>query len=697
MASTRITRLKRNVQAILQNNAQREGLLHAVLRGREGRRKALAALPDNGQSLRKQTRTVKVHAQTHLDQLIDTFMQNARKRGVHVYLARDGHEATAIIVQILYRHRARLVLKSKSLTSEEIELNHPLEEAGFQVVETDLGELIIQLAQEKPYHLVFPAVHHTASEVARLFEQVMEGPIPEEPQDIMDRVRAFLRPIFLQGEVGITGANVAIAKTGGILIETNEGNGRLVSSIPPVHIVLFGIEKLVERLEDAFALIRAHPLFAVGQPLTTYVSWLHGKNPDGQGPREAHYILLDNGRQRMRQDPVLSDALNCIRCGACMNGCPTYGVTGGHVFGHIYPGPMGIPWTAGVHGLDYAAAFAPLCISCGVCKEYCPADIDLPFLIAEVKDRYHRLSGEPHPLSDRMMMASETLARLGSATAPLSNWMLRCRPFRYLLAWTLGVAPQRRFPPFQRKTLRHRFQPQPPTSPIQKIAFFADVAYMYQFPDRALRAIRYLETLGCEVSLPPQRGSGYPYVAYGDLNQARKVARYNIDHLFPIVETGGDIVALEPTAVYALRHTYSKLLPEDERAQILARHTYGLFEYLYDVLRYRPTSATLAGRRLGFHLACHQRGHGDGHAARTWLEAQGAKVVLIETGTCCGMGGTFGMKAGVLGYELAQAVGEPLFEQFRQAGVEAIVTESNVCSIHLEEGTGLPVKHPLEV
>ena len=703
MADDRYTRLEEKIKTALREKPRRTQLYNAMKRGRDSRRTAIGALP-GGEAFREEVRQIKVRCQGQMDDLVDRFAEKARARGAMVFMAEDGQAAIAYVLKLAAEKKARTVAKSKSLTSEEIEINHPLEDAGMEVIETDLGELIIQKVHEKPFHLVFPAVHKTAGEVAEIFKRVTGEDVPVDVDAIMKLVRKYLRPIFLDADIGMTGANVGVAETGAILIETNEGNARLVSSIPDVHICIMGREKVVDTTEDALVMMMAHPISAVGQHTTTYVTWMSGRSPlgagDGRGPRESHIVILDNGRSKMKADPLFSDALNCIRCGACMNICPTYGVVGGHAFGYIYPGPIGIPWTSEVHGLEKAGDFAHLCISCGLCKEICPAQIDIPMMIAGVKDRDSEI--HPHTRVNKLLMAAEKMAKLGSATAPVSNWFMRNGLFRWVMEKTSGIDRRRNLPKFSRQTLEMRFQkrgPSPVKNPVRRVAFFMDLYANYNAPELGMAAIERLEALGCEVIIPPQRGCGYPYIGYGDLKQARKVAQENVDYLAPYVAQGYDVVATEPTATYCLKVSYPKLLDKADAAVSVAAHTHEFFEFIETLekdLQEREKSA-LTGRCFGFHIPCHQRPLGAGTHAMSFLRRRGAEVELIETGTCCGMGGTFGLKAGLLGYELAQAVGEPLFDGFRSTGVEAIVTESSVCSIHLGEGTGLQVWHPLEL
>ena len=459
MLKGRYQQLEEKIDRALEARSSRTALYRAMKRGRDSRHKAVGALP-GGEGFRNAVRSVKVRCLDQQDELVDRFARKVRQRGAEVFRANDGPAAIAYILDIVNKRGARTVAKSKSLTSEEIEVNHPLEAAGVDVIETDLGELIIQKVKEKPFHLVFPAVHKTAVEVAEIFREVTQEDVPNDVDAIMRIVRKYLRPIFLNADIGMTGANVGVAETGAIVIETNEGNARLVSSIPDVHICIMGCEKIVDTVEDALQMMLAHPISAVGQHLTTYVTMMGGRSPlgtgNGRGPRESHIIILDNGRSRMREDPLFKDALNCIRCGACMNICPTYGVVGGHTFGYIYPGPIGIPWTSEVHGLDKAAEFAPLCVSCGLCKEICPAGIDIPMMIAGVKDRDGEENG--HPRVNRVLMAAEGMAKFGCATAPVSNWMMRNRAFRWAMEAFTGIDRRRALPPFRRQTLAKWFR-----------------------------------------------------------------------------------------------------------------------------------------------------------------------------------------------------------------------------------------------
>ncbi len=700
MPSTRYERLTEKIRESIANPKNSHALMHCMQRGRDKRSEALAVLP-GGAAFRDEVKKVKDQCIENLPGLLDQFVENARKRGAHVFLAKDGAAAIDYVLRLAIARGVKTIAKSKSLTTEEIEINHPLIEAGLKVIETDLGELIIQLVDEKPYHLVFPSVHKMAEDVAEIFAKATGKPVSSDIPSIMKVVQAYLRPIFLEAQMGMTGANIGVAETGAIVIETNEGNGRLVSSIGDCHVCVMGMEKIVATVEEAMLMVLAHPVSASGQLPTTYVTWMGGRLPlgegDGRAPRESHIIILDNGRTAMREDQDMREALSCIRCGACMNVCPTYGVVGGHTFGYIYPGPIGIPWTAQVHGLEKAGDFAPLCISCGLCKEICPAQIDMPMMIAEVKHRDAKTHNRPR--ADEVMMGADSAARLASACAPLANAAMNIGPVRSLMESVAGIDSHRKLPPFKRGTFMKTFARRAPRGAggIRKVAFFVDVYANYNAPELGMAAVEALEAAGCEVVVPDQQSSGYPYIAYGDLDRARETAAYNVARFAPYAEKGYDIIATEPTAAYALRVSYPKLLRKSGKSKRVSERTYELFEYLLQIEASNTTtqSAQFAGKRYGFHVSCHQRPLGAGNGAMEWLTRHGAQVELIETGTCCGMGGTFGMKGGALGYELSMEVGKPLFTKFKESGVDAIITESSVCAIQLAEGTGLPLMHPL--
>jgi L-lactate dehydrogenase complex protein LldF len=709
--------LTQEIRSDLKNKAASQKLWTAMERGRANRAATIQSLGLDLEEFKEASRSIKLDASASRAALVDQFINKIRANGGEVFVARKGDEAIEYIAKVCKRAEATTLVKTKSLTSEEIELNHGLERLGIKAIETDLGELVCQVAGEKPSHLVFPAIHKSAKDIADLFSKEYGEQISEDPSDILSHIRAHLRSVFLGAKVGVTGANVGIAESGTIIIETNEGNGRLVTSIPKIHVVIIGMEKIVAKWSDAPALIQAHPISATGQLLTVYVSMISSHVPlAGQSEgREYHVIILDNGRTKMQEDPWFSDALNCIRCGACMNICPTYGIVGGHTFGYIYPGPIGIPWTANVHGVD-KAAFANLCISCGLCKEICPVDIDMPLMISKVKEKEIKEDGQLTVNS--FFASSDRLARFASATAPVSNWLMRTRTSRYLLEKTFGVDRRRSLPSFQRKRLRSRVaEMNLPRNPgAKKIVFFPDLYADYNDPELGVRAVALIEELGYAVEIPERlKWSGMPYISYGEIEKATMIAAQNLEVLSQFVDEGCEIVSTEPTAVYMMREVYPKLIQNYDgpiqklggdaaKAKLLStalkveKVSKSFFEFIERDLPDARLTRSYENAEIGFHIPCHERALSSGKPAISFLERAGYTVNVVETGTCCGMAGTFGMKHGPLGYDLSMAVGEKLFERFRESGYKIIATESSVCSTQLTDGLqDVKVLHPLHM
>jgi Fe-S oxidoreductase len=376
-----------------------------------------------------------------------------------------------------------------------------------------------------------------------------------------------------------------------------------------------------------------------------------------------------------------------------MNICPTYGVVGGHVFGHLYPGPIGIPWTAGVHGYENTA-FADLCISCGLCKNICPVDIDMPLMIAKVKEVNNARVGEPRV--NGFFASSERLARVASATAPVSNWVTGSSSGRYLLEKIAGVDRRRTLPKFSRTRLRHLLEATPQGSGSSgKLVYFPDIHADYCDPQLGYRAVRLLRSLGYSVEVPALRWSGMPHISYGEVKEATRVAESNLKVLEPFVSAGYGIVSTEPTATYMLKQTYPSLAPGKLSKQVAAA-TSGLFALLLDRLPGMKLTPSLpAGTSVGFHIPCQERSLTQGKPAMLFLERAGYAVKVVETGTCCGIAGTFGMKRGPLGYDLSMAVGSRLFEALGSSGVSVVASESSVCAIQIVDGTKLRVLHPL--
>jgi L-lactate dehydrogenase complex protein LldF len=351
------------------------------------RRLAAAKSLTNWEDLRTQARVIKDEVLLHLDQYLEKFVSNAESRGAKFHWARDAAEANSIICNLAKARGARTIVKSKSMTTEETHLNHALEATGIQVVETDLGEYIIQLAEETPSHIIVPAIHKTKGQMAELFTQELGMPPTDDVAKLTSTARETLRDRFAAADIGISGVNFGIAETGTILILENEGNIRLTTSLPRVHIAVMGIEKVLPRFADLDIFLKLLPRSGTGQRLTTYQSFITGTktDPDSEGPEELHIVILDNGRSRMLAHPVTRQSLACIRCGACLNACPVYQQIGGHAYGSVYPGPIGAVITPQLMGLEKTKQLPYASSLCGACREVCPVKIDIPRLLLHLR------------------------------------------------------------------------------------------------------------------------------------------------------------------------------------------------------------------------------------------------------------------------------------------------------------------------
>ncbi|MCS7316244.1 MAG: LutB/LldF family L-lactate oxidation iron-sulfur protein [Bryobacteraceae bacterium] len=365
-----------------------EAIYAATGRLIEHRRQVVApeALPDY-QELREQARRIKEHTLENLDAYLEQFEAEVRARGGEVVWARDGAEVADFLVELGRRSGARLIVKSKSMTAEEIGLRERLEAQHFEVVETDLGEYIIQLAHERPYHIVAPALHKTRYEVGEIFSQKLGVPRENEPERQTRIARAVLRQKFLAADIGITGANFLVADCGAVVLVENEGNARLTTSAPRIHVAVAGIEKLVPRAQDLAVFLKLLGRSATGQPLTVYTSILSGPRRAGErdGPEQFYVVLLDNGRTRVLAERDKRETLYCIRCGACANHCPVYRRIGGHNYPWVYSGPIGQIASPQFQGLTQDPWLPFASSLCGACAEVCPVKIEIPRLLLELR------------------------------------------------------------------------------------------------------------------------------------------------------------------------------------------------------------------------------------------------------------------------------------------------------------------------
>lgn len=350
------------------------------------RRVAAMAALGNAEELRTQARAIKEQTIARLDEYLELFAARLGHLGAQVHWAADAAEARQIIASIARQTNARLIVKGKSMATEEIQLNPYLEAQGLAVLETDLGEYIIQLAGEAPSHIIAPAIHKTRRQIATLLHEKLGTAYTEHIPDMTQIARRALREGFLRADMGLTGVNFAIAETGSIVLVTNEGNGRLCSTLPRVHVALMGMEKLIPRLTDLAVMLKVLTNSATGQKISSYVTMLTGprRAPDLDGPEALHVVIMDNGRSAMLRSEN-REALYCLRCGACLNVCPIYQHIGGHAYGWVYPGPIGAVLTPMFLGLDTAQHLPRASTLCGACREACPVKINIPHMLLNLR------------------------------------------------------------------------------------------------------------------------------------------------------------------------------------------------------------------------------------------------------------------------------------------------------------------------
>ena len=429
-----------------------------------GRAQRVAEL-DNFEAIRDAAAGIRDRALAHLDLYLETFERNAQAAGTVVHWAETAADVNRIVTELATQYGVRKAVKSKSMVSEECALNDALEAAGVEVVETDLGEYILQLAKEPPSHIVAPVVHKTRDEVSDLFEMRHGRPRTSVIAELTREAREMLRPHFLSADMGITGANFVVAETGSTLIVTNEGNGRMVTSVPRVHVAITGIEKVVPTLEDVATLLRLLPRHGTGQSITNYVSFTTGprRAGDAEGPEHFHVILVDAGRSKLLGSDM-QPMLRCIRCGACMNHCPVYQNVGGHAYGWVYPGPMGSILTPTYVGLENALDLPHAATLCNQCGVVCPVKIPLADLLRKLREQ--QFTRRLRPRRERAGLALWSwiaqrprlyawLARLGAgALARLGGREGRIRKLIGAAGWTRG----RDLPAPEGKTFRELYR-----------------------------------------------------------------------------------------------------------------------------------------------------------------------------------------------------------------------------------------------
>ncbi|MFU2209302.1 L-lactate dehydrogenase (quinone) large subunit LdhH [Solidesulfovibrio sp. C21] len=700
---------RKQLREALDNEFQRQALDKFAVAYRTSRSNAFAGI--DAPELIAEIAAAKDAAVDHLPELFEEFKRHAEAAGTKVHWAATAHDANEIIGAIAKENGVRTVVKSKSMTAEEIHLNDHLEGQGLEVTETDLGEWIIQLRHEGPSHMVMPAIHLSRYQVADLFTEVTHKQQDVDIQKLVKVARRELRPKYCQADMGISGANFAIAATGSIGIITNEGNARLTTTLPRVHVALAGIDKLVPTLHEALRIIKCLPKNATGQAITSYVTWITGAVPAASakdGKKVHHVVFLDNGRMAMARDPEFKQVLRCIRCGACANVCPIYRLVGGHKYGHVYIGAIGLVATYFFHGREKAKNLVQNCLNCGACKAVCAAGIDLPTLIKEIHARIQDEEG--HPLYSKavgQVLKNRTLFHTMLKSARLAQKPVTGgTPFlRHLPMFLFKDHDFRALPAIADTAFRERWEkirPRVDKADV-KVALFSGCVQDFVYPEQMEAAVAVIASRpGVAMDYPMgQSCCGLPLMMLGEKQAAKELAAHNMN---AIDAQGFDyIVTLCASCASYLKHGYKRLFKDDPamafKAAQFTDRVIDFSSFVHDVLGMADESFAGPAKDVTYHAPCHLcRGLGVTEAPRKLLRDAGLNYIpAAEEDVCCGFGGSFSVKFPELSRELLRKK----IDNLTATGATAMATDCPGCIMQIRggfehDGTTFEVRHVAE-
>ncbi|WP_129126515.1 L-lactate dehydrogenase (quinone) large subunit LdhH [Geomonas oryzae] len=662
------------------------------------------------EALRGRIAEAKSSAACHLDEVAEVFKQNAEALGAKVYRTSDPEQVKEYILQVARDNGVKSVVKSKSMASEEIHLNKALLQAGISVAETDLGEWIIQLAGQTPSHMVMPAIHLTKEEVAEIFSKEVEERLDSDIPRLVKVARNELRPKFLAADMGISGANIAVAETGSIVLVTNEGNARLTTTLPRIHVALVGVEKLVEKFETVIPVLDALPRSATAQLLTSYVSIITGPSPNDDGSlKDLHIILMDNRRTEMARDPKFKQALQCIRCGSCLNVCPIFRLVGGHVFGKIYTGGIGTILTAWFDELQKSEEIQGLCIQCGNCTEVCPGKLDIPEMILEIRRRLVLEKGQP--------LAQKAIFSVVN-NRKLFHGMLRAasvagKPFtsgkfiRHLPLFLSDLTDGRSLPAIAEKPFRDLFPEIRQPKGGEKAVFYAGCLIDFAYPETGIALVKLLNKAGIEVIFPQEQTCCGAPALY---NGAYEVAAHNaVDNIKALLEVEAKyVVSACPTCTVALAHDFAKTLQDQgrsewlDKAKELAEKTVDLSTLVKRLVEEGRLSFA-EGEDLGkitYHDSCHlKRTLKVSQEPRELLQKAGYELAeMYECDMCCGMGGSYSMKLP----EISAPILKRKLHNIKETGAPLVAMDCPGCVMQIrggfdQDGEAVRVRHTAEL
>ncbi len=662
------------------------------------------------EALRDRIAAIKGDAAGRLDELAEKFTKAAEARGTKVFRANSPQAARDYITKLCKEKGVKHIVKSKSMASEEIHLNEHLAKNGIEAHETDLGEWIIQLAHQRPSHMVMPALHLTKEQVAALFTKETKVTQPNDIQHLVKVARKELREKYFEADMGMSGANIAVAETGTVVICTNEGNARLAATLPKTHVILVGLEKLIEKFADAAPILTALPKSATSQLITCYVSMISGpaQNTDGS-MKDLHIVLMDNNRTAMAKDPKFKEALQCIRCASCLNVCPVYRLVTGHVFGHIYTGGIGTILTAWFDELKQAEEIQGLCIQCGRCRDVCPGKIDIPELIVELRRRLVKEQGLPvvqraiySVVNNRRLF--HTMLRTASITQ---------KPFvkdgfiRHLPMFLSDLTKDRSLPSIADVPLRDSVKMITQPKCAEKAAFYAGCLIDFTYPHIGEAVIKVLNKAGIEVSFPDaQTCCGAP-ARYGG---AFDVAANNaIDNIKALLSADVKyVVSACPTCTAALKYEFVNTLESEgrtewlPRARELAAKAVDFSSFVVKLVKEgRLTLREAKGlEKVTYHDSCHlKRTLKVFEEPRALLKKTGYELTeMAESDNCCGMGGSYTVKQP----EISAVILKRKLQNIQDTSAGMVAMDCPGCIMQIrggfdKEGKTIRVKHTAEL
>jgi len=635
----------------------------------------------------------KAYAASHLEEMISLFTKNATARGVKVFRANSAQEAVDYIVKVALDNNVKRVVKSKSMASEEIHLNKYLNEKGIAVNETDLGEWIIQLAGQRPSHMVMPAIHMTKEQVSELFSKEVNERLSNDIPKLVEVARRELREKFLAADMGISGANIAVAETGSIVLVTNEGNARMTTILPKIHVALVGIEKFVEKFEDIVPILTALPRSATAQLLTSYVSIITGPTQNTDGTmKNMHIVLMDNHRTEMVKDPKFFQAMQCIRCGSCLNVCPIFRLVGGHVFGSTYTGGIGTILTAWFEELKKSEDIQGLCIQCGNCKEVCPGKLDIPDMIMELRRRLVVEKGQS--LTQKAIFSVVNNRRMFHAMLRAAS--ITGKPFtsegyiRHLPLFLSDLTEGRSLPSIAAVPFRDRIKKIKQIKSKEKVAFYSGCLIDFAYPEMGEALVKIMNKAGYEVVYPDEQTCCGAPARY---NGAYEVAANNaVDNIKALLKEDVQyVISACPTCTVALKDEFistfeslgkSEYMDEAKRLSEMTMDFSQFTKKLIDEGRLKIKK--IDGGTFTYHDSCHlKRTLKASQEPREILKACGYELnEMFECDMCCGMGGSYSIKLP----EISRPILERKLANIRNTGTKLVAMDCPGCVLQIRGG-----------